>query len=56
VICRFVDLYPLYTIKRFDYLDWKRLIELKKVKAYLYKEGLELMKKIKNSMNNKRFK
>jgi hypothetical protein len=56
VLCPFFDLYPLYTIKRLDYLDWKRLIELKKVNAHLTKEGLELMKKIKNSMNNKRFK
>lgn len=56
VICNFIDLYPLYTIKRLNYLDWKRLINLKKVNAHLNKEGLELMKTIKMSMNDKRIK
>ena len=56
VICNFIDLYPLYTIKRLDYLDWKQLINLKKVNAHLNKEGLDLMKKIKMNMNNKRIK
>ena len=56
IICNFIDLYPLYTIKRLDYLDWKQLINLKKVNAHLNKEGLDLMKKIKMNMNNKRIK
>ena len=56
ILCNFFDLYPLYTIKRLDYLDWRRLINLKKVNAHLTKEGLELMKNIKNSMNDKRIK
>ena len=56
IIYNFIDLYPLYTIKRLDYLDWKQLINLKKVNAHLNKEGLDLMKKIKMNMNNKRIK
>jgi len=32
-VCSFFDLYPLYTIKRLDYLDWKRLVYLKKSKC-----------------------
>jgi hypothetical protein len=56
IICNFIDLYPLYTNKRLDYLDWKRLINLKKVNAHLNKEGLELMKNIKVNMNKNRYK
>lgn len=55
-ICKIFDSYPLYTIKRLDYLDWKRLILLKKINAHFMREGLELMKKIKYSMNDKRIK
>lgn len=56
VISKFIDLYPLYTIKRLDYFDWKRLIMLKKEKRHLTKEGFTLMKNIKNTMNNNRNK
>jgi len=56
IICNFIDKYPLFTIKRLDYLDWKRLIYLKIINAHLYKEGLYLMRKIKLSMNNIRYK
>lgn len=54
IICQFLDLYPLYTNKKLDYQDWKWLIYLKKNKVHLTKEGLELMKKIKISMNKNR--
>jgi LAGLIDADG endonuclease len=56
IICNFFDKYPLYTVKRLDYLDWKHLINLKLKKAHLSIESLELMKKIKNNMNANRFK
>lgn len=56
IICNFIDKYPLFTIKRLDYLDWKRLIYLKRINAHKYKEGLYLMRKIKLSMNNNRYK
>lgn len=56
IICDFFDLYPLYTIKKFDYEDWKRLINLKQLNAHLDERGLILMKKIKSNMNNNRFK
>ena len=55
VVCRFIDQYPLYTVKRLDYLDWKRLISLKKINAHLTSEGLNIMKKIKSNMNTNRF-
>ena len=56
IISNFFDSYPLYTIKRLDYQDWKRLFNLKKLKSYLNKNGLTLMNKIKNNMNSKRIK
>jgi len=56
LICNFFDLYPIYTVKRLDYLDWKRLIELKKINAHKTREGLLLMRKIKSGMNNNRYK
>jgi hypothetical protein len=56
IICNFFDKYPLYTIKKLDYLDWKHLINLKSKKAHLNNEGLNLMKDIKNNMNANRFK
>lgn len=56
VICEFFDQYPLYTLKRLDYLDWKRLINLKESKAHLDKQGLILMKYIKANMNSNRIK
>lgn len=56
IICKFFDKYPLYTIKKLDYLDWKRLINLKSKNAHLNNEGLNLMKNIKNNMNANRFK
>jgi len=56
IICKFLDQYPLYTVKRLDYLDWKQWIGLKKINAHFTKKGLELMQKIKNNMNANRFK
>jgi hypothetical protein len=56
VVCNFFDQYPLYTVKRLDYLDWKQLIELKYKNMHLNNEGLQLMKDIKNNMNANRFK
>ena len=44
----------MLTCKRLDYLDWKRLIELKDKKAYNTPEGLLEMLSIKNSMNKHR--
>lgn len=56
VICAFIKNYPLYTIKRLDYLDWNRLIELKKRNMHYTIKGLKIIQKIKNNMNLHRFK
>ena len=53
-VINFFNKYPLFTKKRLDLLDWKRLILLKMNKAYLDEKGLNLMIKIKNNMNNGR--
>lgn len=54
VVTEFFDKYPLYTRKHLDYLDWKRLIELKAFRAHDRPEGLMMMKGIKASMNKGR--
>jgi LAGLIDADG endonuclease len=53
-VINFFNKYPLFTKKRLDLLDWKRLILLKINKTYLDEKGLNLMINIKNNMNNGR--
>ena len=56
IICKFLDKYPLYTMKNLDYFDWKRLINLKAQSAHHTKEGLAKMLEIRKGMNkNRRF-
>nr|WDW20829.1 hypothetical protein [Valsa mali var. pyri (nom. inval.)] len=54
VVTEFFDKYPLFTRKRLDYLDWKKLINLKAERAQDTPEGLQKMKDIKASMNRGR--
>lgn len=54
VITEFVDKYPMLTRKQLDYLDWKKLIELKAERAQDTPEGRLTMEKIKASMNRGR--
>jgi len=54
VIIEFVDKYPMLTRKQLDYLDWKKLIQLKAERAQDTPEGRLLMEKIKASMNRGR--
>ena len=53
-IIEFFDKYPLYTRKYLDYLDWKKLIELKSKGTHNTPEGLHVMKEIKSNMNKGR--
>lgn len=53
-IIKFVDNYPMLTRKQLDYLDWKKIVELKKSGAHKTVEGLELIKKILSNMNSTR--
>lgn len=54
VVTEFFDKYPLLTRKYSDYLDWKRLIQLKAERAQDTVEGLTKMKDIKAGMNKGR--
>jgi hypothetical protein len=40
--------------KHLDYLDWKKIVELKNNGSHNTIEGLELMKKIISNMNSTR--
>lgn len=54
VVTEFFDKYPLLTRKHLDYLDWKKLIQLKSERAHDTSEGLQRMKDIKSFMNKGR--
>jgi len=54
VVIEFFDKYPLYTRKYLDYLDWKKLIQLKAERAQDTLEGLQKMRAIKANMNRGR--
>jgi hypothetical protein len=53
VITEFIEKFPMLTRKRLDYLDWKKLIQLKAERAHDTPEG-RLMEKIKSTMNRGR--
>ena len=53
-IIEFVDNYPMLTRKQLDYLDWKKVIELKKVGKHKTEEGSKLIKKILSNINSRR--
>lgn len=54
VVTAFIDKYPMLTRKHLDYLDWKKLIQLKVERAHDTPEGRQKMEKIKASMNKGR--
>jgi len=54
VVTEFIDKYPMLTRKNLDYLDWKRLIQLKEERARDTPEGRQKMEEIKASMNKGR--
>lgn len=55
-IIKFIDNYPLSTLKQLDYLDWKKIVELKKDGVHKTVTGLKLMREIKSKMNSGRNK
>ena len=54
VVTALLDKYPLLTRKYLDYLDWKKLIQLKAERVHNTPEGLQKMKDIKAFMNKGR--
>jgi hypothetical protein len=53
-IIPFFDKYPIVGVKALDYADLKKAAEIMKVKGHLTKDGLDLIRKIKSSMNTGR--
>jgi hypothetical protein len=56
LIISFVDKYPMLTRKQEDYLIWKKLVQLKKERAFDTEEGLNIMKTLKSTMNSGKYK
>jgi hypothetical protein len=44
----------MLTRKQLDYLDWKRIVELKNSNAHKTEEGLALIKDIISKVNSRR--
>ena len=53
-IIQFVDQYPMLTRKHLDYVDWKKVVELKNKGLHKTEEGLALINEIVSKMNSKR--
>lgn len=53
-VIQFIDKYPLITTKYLDYLDWKKLIEMKEQGLHKTEQGRSSMSLIKSSMNSGR--
>lgn len=54
IIKPFFDKYPVIGVKRFDYLDWCRVLKLMEEGSHLTNEGKDLIKEIKSKMNTGR--
>ena len=54
-IIPFFKKYPILGVKALDFADFCKAAELMKNKAHLTKDGLEQIRKIKASMNRKRY-
>ena len=53
-IIKFVDQHPMLTRKHLDYVDWKKIVELKNTGLHKTVEGLALISLILSRMNSKR--
>ena len=54
IIINFVDNYPMLTCKQLDYIDWRQIVELKKLDAHKTEEGKQIMIELKLGMNRGR--
>ena len=53
-LIKFFEKYPIFTFKQKDFLDWKKLVELKNANAHKEQDGLQHMLAIKKGMNRGR--
>lgn len=54
IIIPLFDKNPIHGVKQFDYLDWRRVANLKVERKHLTTEGLDLIRSIKSGMNTGR--
>lgn len=54
IIIKVLDKFPLITRKQLDYIDWKKIVELKKYDQHKTEEGFNLIQTILLKMNSKR--
>ena len=53
-IIQFVDQHPMLTRKYLDYVDWKKIVELKNTGLHKTVEGLASINQILSKINSKR--
>lgn len=53
-IIQFVDQYPMLTRKHLDYIDWKKVVDLKNQGLHKTEKGLALINEIVSKTNSKR--
>jgi len=56
ILINYFNIYPLFSSKYLDFLNWKNIFEMKINKKYKEKEGTNLLISLKCSMNNNRNK
>jgi len=54
LLIQYFSLFPLFSSKRLNYLDWKAAVEMVQNREHLTPEGFLKIKAIKNSMNSRR--
>ena len=54
LLINYLSIYPLFSSKYQDYLDWQKVHEIRKAKSYTSIEGTSKLILLKNSMNTKR--
>jgi hypothetical protein len=54
LVIQYLSLFPLFSSKRLNYLDWKAVTEMVQNREHLTPEGFLKIKAKKNSMNNHR--
>jgi hypothetical protein len=54
ILINYLDYYPLYSSKFLDYINWKKIYEIKINKEYKFIKGTNLLVNLKSSMNNNR--
>jgi hypothetical protein len=54
LVCAYFDQYPLFSSKRLNYLDWRRIHELMVSKQHLTEKGRSEIMLIKGNFNSTR--